>query len=120
MAMKPRLNLIVLQSEDIFALMNFYQALGLEFILEQHGSGPKHYSCVVSGVVFELYPGELSNSNIQVGFTVPSLDDTFLALLKRCGGKIAKPPKESPQGGRVIVVRDPDGRKVRLVEVIDG
>lgn len=117
--MVVKLNLIVLQSEDIFALMSFYLALGLEFVAEQHDSGPNHYSCNIQGVVFELYPSQLSNSNLRLGFEVPSLDDRFLALLKRSGGETVKPPAETPEG-RKAVVKDPDGRKIELTEAVNG
>jgi hypothetical protein len=35
----------------------FYAGLGIDFRLEQHGSGPEHYAATLEdGTVFELYP----------------------------------------------------------------
>src|SRR5882672_11301872 len=39
----PTLSLIVLQSSDVEAAREFYSLLGLSFVEEQHGKGPRHY-----------------------------------------------------------------------------
>ena len=40
----PSLNLIVLKTVQVGRLRDFYTQLGFQFIEEQHGKGPKHYS----------------------------------------------------------------------------
>ena len=41
------LSLMVLRTDNIEAVLAFYQAIGLQFQQEQHGSGPIHYSCEI-------------------------------------------------------------------------
>ena len=51
------LTLLVLYVADIDEALRFYTAVGLRFTVEQHGSGPRHYSAALPGaVVLELYP----------------------------------------------------------------
>lgn len=59
----PALSLIVLRAINIEVSLAFYQALGVTFIQEQHGSGPVHYSCDLGGVILELYPAKPSSSS---------------------------------------------------------
>lgn len=49
-------NLYVLRAHDPEKTLAFFQGLGLHFVREQHGEGPVHYSCEMSGKVFEIYP----------------------------------------------------------------
>src|SRR5216684_1487231 len=89
------LNLIVLRSADLDRAARFYQLLGIEFVREQHGSGPEHLACCLSGVVLEIYPnGSASDdSRVRIGFSVPSVEEALKSV--REGGKIVTPPKES-------------------------
>lgn len=55
------LNLIVIRSRNIGLSRAFYEAIGLVFTDEKHGSGPEHIaSQLPNGVVFEIYPQHLS------------------------------------------------------------
>lgn len=113
-----RLNLIVLYSPDIERLRAFYTVLGLEFEREQHGRGPEHYAADVAGTVLEIYPllGQEAGDvgALRLGFDVAWID-ALLEPLVDAGGQVVAPPDET-QRGIVAVVRDPDGRKVELVE----
>ena len=46
----------LIRTHDIEAAKTFFEAFGLTFVQEQHGSGPVHYACEVGGAVFEIYP----------------------------------------------------------------
>jgi hypothetical protein len=43
------------QKEYEFMLM-FFTGLGLNFVSEKHGKGPRHHSCQHVDKVFEIYP----------------------------------------------------------------
>ncbi len=118
---QPSLNLTVVRTANMDACLAFYCALGLTFQQEQHGSGPIHYSCELGNTVIEIYPGEpgtapdrKSGGATMLGFTVGSLD-AVLEALRPLGVEPAAPPKESVWGRRVLVI-DPDGRAIDLIE----
>ena len=115
------LSLMVLRTNNIEAVLAFYQAIGLQFQQEQHGSGPIHYSCQIGTVVMEIFPGETgkapdrkSGGATMLGFTVASLDETLHALAKLAVNPTS-PPKQSAWGHRAVVL-DPDGRAVEINE----
>ncbi len=113
----PTLNLLVIRSADIQAAANFYRALGLDFVLEAHGKGPKHYAANTHGVVFEIYPQNPKASpttSVRLGFQVTSIQDTVQALAN-LGAKVLKPPHTSPWGTRAVL-KDPDGHTVELLQ----
>jgi catechol 2,3-dioxygenase-like lactoylglutathione lyase family enzyme len=49
-----RLTLIVLGCVDLELSRRFYEALGMSFVEEKHGSGPHHYACTLAETVLEL------------------------------------------------------------------
>ena len=87
------LTLLVLRSNDLNAMRDFYQAIGLTFAEEQHGSGPKHLSTRLGDVVLEIYPrrGTAHSTSIRLGFRVDSVD-----RLHKKGVTIIEPPHDSP------------------------
>lgn len=116
------LGLIVLRSADMERSLAFYRVLGLEFIQEQHGTGPVHYACELNGLVLELYPGtprgvtdRRQAGATMIGFRVSELTH-ILDTLKANGAEIISEPKGS-MGNRRAVIQDPDGRAVELNEV---
>lgn len=116
-----RISLIILRSARIQVLLEFYRALGLSFVEEQHGKGPIHYSCDIDGTILEIYPGEegvaphrQQGGATMLGFTVSSLNVT-LTELNKLGINLVSPPKESTWGRRAVVA-DPDGRAIDLTE----
>lgn len=108
-------NLVVLRSRDLERADTFYRALGLRFVRHAHGKGPLHLASERCGQVFEIYPLEdelKSTSATRIGFAVPSVDETYHALLQVGGGSISAPADSA--WGRRAVVCDPDGHRVEL------
>ena len=117
-AKMPTLELIVIQCSDIEASKDFYATFGLSFVEEQHGKGPRHYSCVISSVVFELYPKKNDGTvgTMRIGFRIPDLDQTVEAIRSR-GMRIQREVADSAWGRRAVVV-DPDGNIVELSAIV--
>ena len=118
---QTNLNLIVVKTSRLTDSLSFYRALGLSFVEEQHGTGPKHFSANLGGVVLELYPGTDGNAPdrksggaTMMGFKVASLDGV-LAELSKLAIQVISPAKESAWGRRAVVA-DPDGRAIELSE----
>lgn len=112
----PTLNLLVLRVASMEASSGFYAALGLRFVRERHGQGPEHLSGMAGGVLLEIYPaGDGPTTHpVRLGFRVLSIDTTIDAVL-RAGGTLLSKPEPSAWGRRVVLV-DPDGHKVELLE----
>lgn len=102
------LNLLVIGCSDIEESKTFYEKLGLVFDEEQHGNGPRHFSCVLDGLVFELYPlGKNSpTTSTRLGFEVESV---FFVLQKL---KIPTSAQRKIHNG--VVINDPDGHSIEL------
>ena len=114
-AFSPRLNLLVLRSQDIHRAAKFYEAIGLSFTAHRHGSGPEHYASELNGFVFEIYPlGPKSSptTGTRIGFHVNDVDSA-LALLIEAGAILVTAPADS-EWGRRAVAKDPDGHLVEL------
>ncbi|MDP9813915.1 catechol 2,3-dioxygenase-like lactoylglutathione lyase family enzyme [Rhizobium tibeticum] len=112
----PSLNLVVLRARDPGSLAAFYKALGFEFQIERHGSGPEHLASTTGGSVFEIYPKgseSLDTSAVRLGFRVPSIS-TVLSDLGTTVDMISRPSKSD--WGTRCVIRDPEGHKIELLE----
>lgn len=109
------LNLIVLRSYDVELLGQFYEALGMSFVREQHGSGPEHLACVTDGTTFEIYPcvEENTTQGMRIGFCVDQLSTQFSKAIAH-GAEVLMPPRSSPWGERAVI-RDPAGHVVELL-----
>ena len=111
------LTMLVLRSHRLEQTKNFYEALGIAFTREQHGSGPVHYSGHLGGTLLELYPlsSELPEENsVRLGFAIEDLEST-MDLLRGAGATILSQPEEKAWGYRAVI-RDPDGRAVELYQ----
>lgn len=110
----PTISLVVLKSGNVEAAKSFYSLLGLAFIEEQHGKGPRHYSAALGGTVLEIYPCQGSEpvAPMRIGFRVPSLDKT-LEMLRSHGARIVREATDSLWGRRAVV-EDADGNRVEL------
>ncbi|MEM6500307.1 MAG: VOC family protein [Cyanobacteria bacterium P01_C01_bin.89] len=96
-----QLNYFVLYVSDLAKSAKFYSSLGFDLVEEQHGQGPKHYSCTFGGITLELYPaGKRPVTRIRLGLE-RATNPTFEALLN---GKDSN------------VVKDPDGNSVELIQ----
>jgi len=95
--------------------LDFYTALGIDFVEERHGEGPVHYAARVGATTLELYPlpgdAGTTDGSTRLGFAVPNLE-TVLRSLEEA---VVSPVMETPWGRRAVV-RDPDGRAVELVQ----
>ncbi|GAA4541495.1 VOC family protein [Pseudonocardia xishanensis] len=72
---KVTAGLIVIYTERLDQCRDFYGALGLDLVREQHGSGPVHYAAELEGgLVLEIYPGsaEQHTGRLRLGLTVPA------------------------------------------------
>lgn len=117
----PSMNLIVLRTANLEAMLAFYRALGLVFAQEQHGSGPVHYSTQLGDVTMEIYPAEAGQAPdrkaggaTMIGIKVESVDNVIMAL-GTSGIQPLSPPKDSAWGKRATAL-DPDGRLIELTE----
>ena len=109
--------LLVLRSHLPERLREFLSALGLEFVSEQHGTGPVHYATRLGGLVLEIYPASQMHivaSAPRLGFAVANLVET-IAGLEAAGGVVICPPRPTERGARAVL-RDPDGRPMELYE----
>ena len=52
----PSLKLIVLKTNDVGALRGFYTRIGFQFVEEQHGRGPVHFSAAPGDGILEIHP----------------------------------------------------------------
>jgi predicted enzyme related to lactoylglutathione lyase len=114
--MPVTLTLVVIRVSDLDRAQQFYQALGLTFTREQHGSGPAHLAHTSDGTVFELYPSghQSLTSGVRLGFRVASVH-AALAALTMLGGEVASAPMDGPWGPRAVVI-DPDGNRVEITQ----
>lgn len=103
-----QISLIVMRCGNIVISKEFYERIGLRFVLEQHKNGVQHYSTTVNGTVLELYPnkGESPSDNLRLGFTVANIGEIINSfdLIGTFERDIDK----------VYIVKDPDGRIVEL------
>lgn len=108
LAPAPALDLVVLRVADLPTSRAFYEAVGVTFVEEQHGSGPDHLAGTLgNGVVLELYPAATPSPDQRLGFTVSDLG-AVLRAVRGVGGTVL-----AERSGHATVV-DPDGRKVDL------
>lgn len=111
-----KINLVVIRTNDIDKLADFYQKLGITFQYHQHGKGPFHYAAELAGTVFEIYPllksQEKPDNSLRLGFDVARLDELIASLIKE-KVEILKAPTHS-EYGYVAIIKDLDGRKIEL------
>jgi lactoylglutathione lyase len=108
-----QLNLLVLRCRDIEASRRFYEAVGLSFTTEQHGSGPTHYSCQLGALLLELYPAGTSTNSVRLGLAVPNVVAATEAV-RALGGRVVQ---EVSTVHASAVVRDPDDNAVELSDM---
>ena len=113
----PRLNLLVIRSEEPVRTVGFYELLGLRFQEEQHGKGPVHWAAECGGLVMEIYPAKSPDDvdrTTRLGFEVDEVE-SILASLRDQGVELVNDLKQTQWGLRAVV-KDPDGRSVELVK----
>lgn len=96
-----RLQYLVLKTNAMRSVQDFYENIGFAVREEKHGQGPKHLAVLLDGdVVIEFYPG--SASPAILGIYMEGAEENTSAIAGR-----------EVRGGVVTVV-DPDGRTLRL------
>jgi lactoylglutathione lyase len=110
------LDLLVLRTSDVHGLGRFYEALGVDFVRERHGSGPEHLASAKGGATLEIYPcdGKHDTRGTRIGFRVRDVQAHFDRALT-LGGEAISPPRSSDWGARAVV-RDPAGHVVELLQ----
>lgn len=111
---KLHLEFIVFHSSNIDEMRKFYETLlDVQFVEEQHGSSPVHYSCRIDGLLLELYPSNQihqdSFTDATLGFSVPNLEN----MVERLKDYVVKPLKQQSKM-RIARLKDPDCRRVIL------
>jgi lactoylglutathione lyase len=112
------LSLLVLKTNQVEQVRDFYQGLGLAFQEEKHGNGPIHFSASIQDTVVEIYPlpkaVQQADTTTRLGFRIENLNAT-IQKLKEKGGKVVSEAQET-QYGYAAIVKDPDGRSVELTQ----
>ncbi len=115
----PQINLLVIRTRQPKILAEFYELLGMEFKYHRHGNGPFHYSAILNGFVFEIYPllknQQGADKSLRLGFVVPQLNK-LISQLKSNKIEIIKEPTQM-EWGNIAIIKDLDGRKIELKEV---
>ncbi|ACU63691.1 VOC family protein [Chitinophaga pinensis] len=113
-----QLNLVVIKTSRQEEQVRFYSTIGITFESHRHGNGPYHYAATLDGLTFEIYPlpkGTTEpDTTTRLGFTVENLNNT-LQRLEELGVETVQAPA-STEWGYAAVVKDPDGRRIELVE----
>lgn len=113
---EPHLKLVVLKTNQLQLVRDFYTRLGFHFVEEQHGKGPRHFSAPLGDGTLEFYPlsdGTKADTTTRLGFSVSCMDSVIESLAAL--DAIASGPKQTAWGLQAIV-HDPDGRTVELYE----
>ena len=105
------LSLLVVRCADLDKSRQFYEALGVVFTPEQHGSGPRHFSARLGATVLELYPATETTTPIRIGIGVVDVHAAVAAALALADCVIRFDPNRTPQSA---LVGDPDGNKIEL------
>jgi lactoylglutathione lyase len=114
-----RIQLLVLRCKDVEVTRLFYERLGMVFTKEKHAKGPEHYASNSSGFVLELYPakdGEMPD-RVRLGFSTPMLADVSANVLHRSDVTVLKPPYATADY-LILLLQDPDGRKVEISQAL--
>lgn len=111
------LNLIVIRSVNPPLARACYEALGLSFVEEQHGNGPKHYACeMANGTVFEIYPlreGDVWKERTTGTILGLEVDVDLYAVFEQQRSRYMT--IEKPVDGKATA-RDFDGHKLFLTQ----
>lgn len=109
------LSLLVVRTEQVAALLDFYCRLGLRFVEERHGNGPPHHSAQLDDTVFEIYPA-IKPGDVDAATRLGFRADDPMAIVEQlrvAGTPIMSEPKQTEWGMRAVV-RDPDGRAIEI------
>ncbi|HLC98128.1 MAG TPA: VOC family protein [Candidatus Nanoarchaeia archaeon] len=110
----PSLILLILRSQNLEALLDFYTSL-LAISFEEHTDhGPQHYGAQVGEVYLELYPTKQEQRPLDgLGFSVSNLE----AALANIDQKYIRRQGEDTPFGKRATLTDPDGRFLYVKEM---
>jgi catechol 2,3-dioxygenase-like lactoylglutathione lyase family enzyme len=107
------ITLIVLRCAEVERAREFYEALGLTLVAEQHGAGARHYSTTIGRTVLELYPRRGPETRgARLGFSVSDLA-AAVGAVERVGGRVVRTEGAQPPSA---IVEDPDGHTIELTQ----
>jgi lactoylglutathione lyase len=117
--MEIAVSLLVLRCKDVEVTLRFYERLGLVFTKERHGAGPEHYACEIAGVVLELYPTAENQAadGVRLGFSTPLLAH-IAGNIHHCSDVTVLKPTYATADRLVMLLQDPDGRKVEVSQLL--
>lgn len=110
------INAVLIGTQHIDEMIEFYQELGFPLKIADHGDG-KHAECDFGELHFSIQPrgGEaVDRSNVMFSLHVPELE-AFVEELKDKGIEIDADPMDLPFGGAIAELRDPDGNSICLM-----
>jgi catechol 2,3-dioxygenase-like lactoylglutathione lyase family enzyme len=109
------ITLIVLRCADVERAREFYEALGLTLVAEQHGARPRHYSTTIGRTVLELYPrGGSETRGMRLGLSVSNLAGTLSAVERIVGRAVRIEATPTPSA----IIEDPDGHTIELTQAL--
>ncbi len=106
---------ITLFANDMNETAKVYQAIGLSFVQEQHGSGPIHLAHEKDGFVLEIYQKHQPQSDaVMLGFDVENLPVVQGSIAETAGTVVKDTARID--GTRRMIIADPEGRQIYLQE----
>ena len=110
------IRLIVIRTDDLKRLVDFYTLLGLDFIYHKHGNSPFHYSTKIGQTTLEIYPMTKNqkepDKTLRLGFAVDNFEDIVASLKDRDIALLSEPILTDFVF--MTIISDPDGRKVEI------
>jgi lactoylglutathione lyase len=110
------IRLLVLRTNDLKKLVDFYGLLGLAFDYHKHDNSPFHYSTTIGQTVLEIYPlaktQTEADKNLRLGFGIDNFEQT-ISVLKEMKVPFLMDPTQTDFGFMAIIA-DPDDRKIEL------
>ena len=111
---------IILCTDNIDLVAEFYSAVGVDLELEKHGNGPSHFSFKTE-LSCEIYPPRTPpEERIVLRINTPDVEKVLSTLKEKFSypdlivSDVAK-----LKTGQKAIVRDPDGRIVELFQAFD-
>jgi lactoylglutathione lyase len=97
-------------------MANFFTILGVTFNYHKHGNSPLHYSATLGQVILEIYPFAKNqietDKNLRLGFQIDDFEKVIENLRENRIIFLAEP--KQTDFGYMVVIEDPEGRKVKL------
>lgn len=110
------INAILISSKNTAKLIEFYQTIGFDLKMSDHGGGI-HAETDFGDVHFAIWDGgtdAVEKSNVAFSVHVPELEAAYESLTAK-GIKFDHPPQALPFGGIITQLRDPDGNRVIMM-----